>query len=145
MLFTERRTSQPGKLSQKKGSCTKVKGHRSNIPQRCKPTPFGNTELLTSLHTKNSCPWQVDPQKKAAAQRSKVTDPKFHCIAHLPYLGNISSQIHILGTYSYRPLVYTITSCSPTHLPRQTDTSSNDNTPPAWIQLRDTNKKKLGK
>ncbi len=41
MPFTECRTPQHWKLTQKKGSCTKVKGHISTIPLSCTPTLFG--------------------------------------------------------------------------------------------------------
>ncbi len=45
MSFMERKTPQQGKLTQTKGSCTKVNSHRFKIPWHCTPSPLWGTCL----------------------------------------------------------------------------------------------------
>ncbi len=42
LACTTTKTAHYGKLTQKKGSCTKLKGHKFKIPMHCTPTALGN-------------------------------------------------------------------------------------------------------
>ncbi len=78
------------------------KGYKSSIIEN--GIIFGKMPSLNvSLNSVGGC-----PRKKTAAQRSKVTYPKFICIAYLLPLSNI--------TYSYR-----ILACTNNEPPRQID------------------------
>lgn len=56
----------------------------------------GKIKNITKYHSliKTTHCGILTQKKGAAAYRSKVTDPNFHCVTHQPHLGNVSCQNH---------------------------------------------------